>query len=108
MFIAKACGQFNQRMLEIVGQGGFLHDIGLIQLPRELIEKTDPLPNLAEEYKNHPQLGLKMVENASSIPDEVRYIIYQHHEQPGEADIPMESEARSFTTRPKLSPSPTL
>ncbi len=28
MFIAKASGQFNQRMLEIVGMGGLLHDIG--------------------------------------------------------------------------------
>src|SRR5581483_7362756 len=34
MFIAKASGQFNQRMLEIVGLGGFLHDIGSTQLPK--------------------------------------------------------------------------
>jgi putative nucleotidyltransferase with HDIG domain len=83
MFVAKACGQFNQRMLELVGQGGFLHDIGSIQLPKEIVCSPNDLNDEQwTEMRKHPQLGLKMVENARSIPDEVRYIIYQHHEEP--------------------------
>ena len=30
----------------------------------------------------HPALGLKMIEGTPGIPDEVRFIVYQHHEQP--------------------------
>ncbi len=83
MFVAKGCGQFNQRTLEIVGLGGFLHDIGSIQLPKGIVCSPDALTeDQWKEMRTHPQIGLKMVENAPSIPDEVRYIIYQHHEEP--------------------------
>jgi putative nucleotidyltransferase with HDIG domain len=83
MFIAKASGQFNQRTLELVGLGGFMHDIGITQLPKELLETAKVYE---EEDRNqmeaHSQLGLKMLELTASIPDEVRHIVYQHHEEP--------------------------
>ena len=89
MFLARASGHFNQRMLEIVSLGGFLHDIGCTQLPRDI---TDG-PNLLTadqyvEFTTHPTIGLKMIENTRSIPDEVRYIVYQHHEQPNGEGYP--------------------
>ena len=89
MFIAKASGQFNQRMLELLGLGGFLHDIGLIHLPRDLICNSDDLTqDQWREMRSHPKLGLKMIEKTKSIPDEVRYIVYQHHEEPGGKGYP--------------------
>jgi putative nucleotidyltransferase with HDIG domain len=89
MFIAKASGQFNQRTLELVGMGGFLHDIGATQLPREY---DSPTANLSKEellaVQAHAQIGLKMIENTPSIPDEVRHIVYQHHEEPSGRGYP--------------------
>ncbi|MGE0614745.1 MAG: HD-GYP domain-containing protein [Bacteriovoracia bacterium] len=83
MFIAKATGQFNRRTLEIVGLGGFLHDIGETQLPKEVTEAMrDLTPTEWKEMRTHPKLGLRMIENTPSVPDEVRYIVYQHHEEP--------------------------
>ncbi|MGZ3697148.1 MAG: HD domain-containing phosphohydrolase [Bdellovibrionota bacterium] len=83
MFVAKACGQFNQRMLEIVGLGGFLHDIGSTQLPKEIVcSPTELDASQWREMHSHPKLGMEMVEKNQTIPDEVRYIIYQHHEEP--------------------------
>ncbi len=83
MFIAKATGQFNKRMLEIVGLGGFLHDIGCTQLSSEVVNSEDDLSEEQwAEMRKHPSIGLKMLEEAPNIPDEVRYIVYQHHEQP--------------------------
>jgi putative nucleotidyltransferase with HDIG domain len=89
MFLAKASGQFNHRTLEIVGMGGFLHDIGCTQLPKEIVSSPDELSD--DQWKQmhtHPKLGLKMIENTPSIPDEVRYIVYQHHEQPSGRGYP--------------------
>ncbi len=84
MFIAKASGQFNQRMLEIVGMGGFLHDIGCAQIPKEITcSPTELTPAQWREMRSHPKLGLAMLENCHNVPDEVRYIVYQHHEEPG-------------------------
>ena len=83
MFIAKASGQFNQRTLELVGMGGFLHDIGLTHVPKELVD-SDKIYEEEDRttVQTHAQAGMKMLEQAESIPDEVRYIVYQHHEQP--------------------------
>jgi putative nucleotidyltransferase with HDIG domain len=89
MFIARASGQFNRRMLEIVGMGGFLHDIGSVHLPKELVCATDELTSDQwKEMHEHPKLGLKMLEATPGIPDEVRYIVYQHHEQPSGKGYP--------------------
>jgi putative nucleotidyltransferase with HDIG domain len=89
MFIAKASGQFNQRMLELVGFGGFLHDIGVTQLPKELMDS----PKIYEEeerhhMETHAQIGMKMLEGTVNIQDEVRYVVYQHHEQPNGKGYP--------------------
>lgn len=83
VFIARASGQFNQRLLEIVGLGGFLHDIGCTQLSKTIVcSPTDLTDDQWTEMQLHPKLGLKMIENTVGIPDEVRHIVYQHHEQP--------------------------
>jgi len=89
MFIAKASGQFNSRMLEIVGLGGFVHDIGSTQLPKEIVcSPTDLDQEQWAEMKGHAKLGLSMIEGTPNIPDEVRYIVYQHHEEPGGKGYP--------------------
>lgn len=89
MFIAKASGQANARMLEICGLGGFLHDVGLTMLPKEIVDSpTDLTPAQWREMRSHPKLGLKMLEGTPNIPDEVRYIVFQHHEEPGGSGYP--------------------
>lgn len=83
MFIAKASGQFNRKMLELVGLGGFLHDIGCTQLPKDILNHPDELNE--EQWgimREHPRIGLNMIASTPNIPEEVRYIVYQHHEQP--------------------------
>lgn len=91
MFIAKASGQFNQRTLEIVGLGGFLHDIGATQLPKEVVcSPTELTQEQWAEMRSHPKLGLNMLQGNPKIPEEVRYIVYQHHEEPGGHGYPNE------------------
>ena len=89
MFLAKASGQANARMLEICGLGGFLHDVGLTMLPKEIVDSpTDLTPAQWREMRSHTKLGLKMLEGTPNIPDEVRYIVFQHHEEPGGSGYP--------------------
>lgn len=89
MFLARASGQANARMLEICGLGGFLHDVGLTLLPKEVVDSpTDLTAAQWREMRSHTKLGLKMMEGLPNVPDEVRYIIFQHHEEPGGAGYP--------------------
>jgi putative nucleotidyltransferase with HDIG domain len=89
MYIAKAAGQFDRHSLEIVGMGGFLHDIGCTQLPKEVVcSPTDLTDDQWGDMHDHPKIGLQLLENAASIPSEVRHIVYQHHEEPGGKGYP--------------------
>lgn len=89
MLLAKGTGQFDQRTLEIVGMGGFLHDIGCTQLPKEVVSShTDLTDEQWELMHAHPQMGLRLIENTPNLPNEVRHIVYQHHEEPGGKGYP--------------------
>jgi hypothetical protein len=45
-------------------------------------EKSDLNAEEWREIKTHPELGKRLVDNVDGMPDEVKLIIGQHHEQP--------------------------
>lgn len=83
MLLARASGRFDQRTVEMIGMGGFLHDIGVTHLSDDMLLSPDALtPEQWDEMHKHPGEGLKMIEGNPAIPQEVRYMVYQHHEEP--------------------------
>ena len=65
-----------------LGMGALLHDIGKIQIPKEILNKPGPLTE--EEYdvvKKHPELGLKMLAQNPQVSNLSRLVVYQHHER---------------------------
>ena len=79
--LAKKLNFSNERNLLGIGLGALLHDIGHSRLSIELFQKIHLNSKEWEEVKDHPVLGLKIIERARSIPEDVRSIILQHHEQ---------------------------
>ena len=89
MILAKALGQFDAKTVEVIAMGGFLHDIGLSKVPKEIVDNLERLkPEEFEIMKAHPQEGLRMISNVPNIPNEAKYIVYQHHEQPSGRGYP--------------------
>lgn len=78
----KPLGWSNDRTLQNLVLGGFLHDIGKKLLPIELIEKpiTEMTASDRKEYERHPTLGLEILERLPQISEDVRSIVLQHHE----------------------------
>ena len=65
-----------------VSLGGLLHDVGLKEVPREILEKPF-LNHTAEEqkiYRRHPLAGMEMLKSAGDIPSEIPLIVAHHHE----------------------------
>lgn len=94
IFLGKATGVLDQKTLQIVGLGGFLHDIGHSLIPTEINEAPRELTSQEWELiHTHPKLGLDMLAGAINIPDEVRYIVYQHHEHPSADGYPNQLKA---------------
>ncbi len=65
-----------------IGIGGFLHDIGKIRLPKEIVNKTEELT--PQEYtllQEHSLIGYDIIKNDYFFSDLVKEIVLSHHER---------------------------
>ncbi|HPH03381.1 MAG TPA: HD-GYP domain-containing protein [Spirochaetota bacterium] len=73
-----------------VGMAGFLHDIGKLRIPNEIINKPGKLTD--EEYrtiKNHPRFGYEMVKGSPHVNEVVQRLILFHHERADGSGYPL-------------------
>lgn len=69
-------------MLERIGFGAMLHDLGKSQIPEEVLRKPDKLTDQEfEMVKQHPLVGLEIVERHRKVSDTAAAIIRSHHER---------------------------
>lgn len=62
--------------------GALLHDIGMIKVPKAILEKKDKLtPSEFNFIKLHPVYGYKTLTKDSNFSSEIALIALQHHEQ---------------------------
>ncbi|MBF0298388.1 MAG: HD domain-containing protein [Oligoflexia bacterium] len=88
MLLIKKVGYDSERTLMMLGLGALLHDIGMAMLPFEWEFKPDMTVEQWKQIKEHPQLGYRMLESITSVKQEVRTIVLQHHEQPNGMGYP--------------------
>lgn len=62
--------------------GAMLHDIGKLKLPKDIRAKAIEDLNKSEllEYKKHPEYGVEMLDSIEGISEQIKQIVYQHHE----------------------------
>jgi diguanylate cyclase (GGDEF)-like protein len=64
--------------------GAYLHDIGKIEVPKEILNKKMPLTN--EEWnilKQHPVNGVEIIKPVASLKDVIPLIMYHHERYDG-------------------------
>ncbi|MGD0281602.1 MAG: HD domain-containing phosphohydrolase [Dissulfurispiraceae bacterium] len=74
--------EFDRELVEKVGVGAIMHDIGKASLPPNLLNKQGKLTN--DEFalmKTHVVEGVKILENKKEIPKEALVVVLQHHER---------------------------
>ena len=79
--LAKKLGMSSNRYLLNIGLGAFLHDIGQTRIDPNIMQKSALSPREWDEIKDHPHVGLKILDHNKCVTSEVRSIIIQHHEQ---------------------------
>ncbi|MER2491243.1 HD-GYP domain-containing protein [Catenovulum sediminis] len=68
--------------IELYAQGAFLHDIGKILVPDEVLNKPGRLtPEEYEIIKKHVEFGVTTLENSPGIDEELIEIVSLHHEK---------------------------
>lgn len=73
---------FDRATIEELALGAFLHDIGKILVPDELLNKTGKYTQVEyEEMQDHVLLGLRVLEETPNISDIATSIVKEHHER---------------------------
>jgi HD-GYP domain-containing protein (c-di-GMP phosphodiesterase class II) len=81
LLIGEAIHGDNRRVLWPLGMGGLLHDIGMTQIPREIVTKPGMLtPEESEVIRQHPLLGYEMLK-VHDLPNSVLMMARSHHER---------------------------
>lgn len=79
MMLAKGMG-FDSQEGRLLGLGGLLHDIGLMQVPDRILMKTEPLTHAELNLRRmHCEYGVEMGQKLG-LPPKVLQVIGQHHE----------------------------
>ncbi len=71
----------SQSCLSSLGTGMLLHDLGKVQIPLSILNKTDSLTD--DEFKEitrHPEAGINILANENNISDDSLMVVAQHHE----------------------------
>jgi putative nucleotidyltransferase with HDIG domain len=77
VYLAMQMGYSHMLILQHVGMGGLLHDIGK---PHVGIDDADDAATIEKKLLAHSDAGLKLIDSQSKVPSEVKMIIAQHHE----------------------------
>jgi len=73
-----------EKDMKILQYGAYLHDIGKIEIPKELLNRGDKLTE--EEWntiKKHPVIGAEIISPVKSIEEVVPLILYHHERMDG-------------------------
>lgn len=77
VYLAMNMGYSHAVILQHIGAGALLHDIGKAKVP---IEDSDSAEVVEEKMKQHPSLGADLLLAQAKVPNEVQMIVAQHHE----------------------------
>lgn len=73
---------FPANRLYILGTAALLHDVGMTQVPKEIVDKKGPLTESEKAIiQKHPRYGFEIVQNAGGFSAEIYNIILEHHER---------------------------
>ncbi|MDR0312938.1 MAG: HD-GYP domain-containing protein [Treponema sp.] len=80
-FIATELKQPNHRVMQVV-TGALLHDIGMLRLPKELVNKKGGLSDAEiQKMQAHSLYGYRIITKELLYPEDVGIIAFQHHER---------------------------
>ncbi|MCP3941378.1 MAG: HD domain-containing protein [Desulfobacteraceae bacterium] len=68
--------------IEKMGICAILHDIGLTEVPQEILQLEDELmDNQFKQFKTHCLRGEKLIREGSDFGDDVALVVLEHHEK---------------------------
>ena len=85
----KSCGEpVDNNLLNKLSLGALLHDIGMIEINPDIVNKESKLSIVEfEQMKKHPKIGFDIIKK-HNFPEETLKTVMQHHERPNGEGYP--------------------
>lgn len=89
--ISKNLDWVGAKTLEALSLGALFHDIGLVQIPENIVTKKMDDMNDDEQliFKQHPKRGTETLQGIPSITTSIQNIVLQHHEMSNGSGFPL-------------------
>lgn len=72
----------SDKQLEVLGISALFHDVGKLNISKEILTKTGKLnEHEYEEMKKHTEFGYQILKNIYTVPLTVAHCAHQHHER---------------------------
>jgi HD-GYP domain-containing protein (c-di-GMP phosphodiesterase class II) len=79
--IAVEMKQPNHKVMQVV-TGALLHDVGMLRLPKEIVDKKGGLSaSELQRIQAHPLYAYKIVNKELLYPEDIAVVVLQHHER---------------------------
>jgi putative nucleotidyltransferase with HDIG domain len=89
---------FDREIIEQLALGAFLHDIGKVLIPEEILHKPGKLtPQEYEVMKSHVNLGMTVLKDSPELPALVNNVVEQHHERLDGKGYPKQLDGQYIT-----------
>ncbi len=93
------CG-FDEEFTKRLSLGALIHDIGLTQVPREIVVSDQKLTEKEFNiYKTHPAIGHDIIKNCQNLDPSIATGVLEHHERLDGKGYPREIANLSFEGR---------
>lgn len=94
--------KLSKHQIDSLYVGGYLHDIGKISIPAEILSKPGKLSNIEFEIiKTHVECGYSVLKDAA-LPWNIADIVRQHHERIDGSGYPNNLNGESITLESKI------
>ncbi|RED53845.1 HD domain-containing phosphohydrolase [Aestuariispira insulae] len=82
MAIMGAAMGFSKDEMSILAEGGLLHDLGKIQIPKNILDKPGALnPKEVELIREHPLWSARFIRDSKGLREEAARVAERHHER---------------------------
>lgn len=97
LFAKYYLGTADERLLQTLGSGFFLHDIGKAGVDPAILNKPGKLDQGEWQImRKHPEQGIELLRQADSLNDETAIVVVQHHEKLDGTGYPYGLKGREF------------
>lgn len=80
--LAKRVGAQSYEDIFALGMGALLHDVGKSEIDSKILKKPGELDNKEWQIvRQHPEMGLKLLEPRNEVPKVAKRIVLEHHER---------------------------